>query len=102
MGDVEERVYVCDAGDKGKLKKIIESDPYAPMSFARKSPQMKEIDDKVYLYIKAETEFFVSAEERLKELPSIKRAEKAEEQRILEIIHKEEEEAAGGFGNIFG
>jgi hypothetical protein len=32
----------------------------------------------------------------------MKRAEKADEQKIVDMIHKEEEEAAGGFGNIFG
>ena len=102
MGEIEERVYVCEPADKGKLKKILEADPYAPNSFARKAPQMKEMDNKVYLYIKAETEFFSFAEEKFKELTSMKRTEKADEQKIVDTIHKEEEEAAGGFGDIFG
>jgi len=102
MGEIEERVYVCEPADKANLKKAIEADPYAPNSLARKAPQMKEVDGKVYIYIKAESEFFKFAEEKFKELPTMKRAEKAEEQKIVDMIHKEEEEAAGGFGNIFG
>ena len=102
MGEIEERVYVCEPADKANLKKIIEADPYAKDSLARKAPQTKEVDNKVYTYIKAETEFFSSAEEKFKELPTMKRAEKADEQKIVDMIHKEEEEAAGGFGNIFG
>jgi hypothetical protein len=102
MGEIEERVYVCEPKDKANLKKILEADPYAQNSFARKAPQIKELDEKVYVYIKSESEFFKFAEEKFKELPSMKRAEKADEQKVLDLIHKEEEEAAGGFGNIFG
>jgi len=102
MGEIEERVYVCEPADKAILKKVLEADPYAQNSFARKAPQMKEMDNKVYLYIKAESEFFASAEEKFREMQSMKRTEKADEQKIVDMIHKEEEEAAGGFGNIFG
>jgi hypothetical protein len=102
MGEIEERVYVCEPADKANLKKVLDADPYAKDSFARKAPQMKEVDNKAYVYIKAESEFFTSAEEKFKEIPSMKRAEKVDEQRIVDIIHKEEDEAAGGFGNIFG
>jgi len=102
MGEIEERVYVCEPADKAKLKKVLDADPYAPMSFARKAPQIKEIEGKVYVYIKSEAEFFKYAEEKFKEITSMKRTEKPEEDKIVGMIHKEEEEAAGGFGNIFG
>lgn len=98
MSEIEERAYVCEPADKAKLKKIIEADPYAPVSFGRIAPQMKEEGGKVYLYIKAESEFFKFAEEKFKEIPSMKRSEKADEEKIVGMIHKEEEEAAGGFG----
>jgi hypothetical protein len=102
MDTVIEVVYVIGSEEKKKLNAILAADPYAPLSFARVAPQLKELEGKLYLYIKADENFFKWADEKLKVLTSAKRAEKEEAERIIKMIHEEEEAAAGGFGGIFG
>lgn len=102
MDEVVERVYVVDKSEKKKLNDLLSSDPYAPLSFARVAPQLKELEDKIFVYIKAEESFFKWAEEKFKDLTTAKRAEKTEEEKIIKMIKEEEEAAAGGFGGIFG
>ena len=99
---MEERVYEIESSDKKKLTDMLAADPYAPESFARVSPQVKEVEGKVYMYLNAETDFFKWAEEKFKELTTLKRCGKADEEKIVKMIHEEEESAAGGFGGIFG
>ena len=99
---VEERVYELDKSEKKQLDELLAADPYAPVSFARVSPQLKEVEGKLYIYIKAEDDFFKFAEEKLKTLSTAKRSPKNKEDEIIELIHTEEETAAGGFGGIFG
>lgn len=102
MEDVEERVYEIEKGEKKKLDDLLIADPYATPSFARVSPQTKEIEGKVYLYIKAESSFFKWADEKLKALTTVKRTSKEDEGKVIKMIREEEEAAAGGFGGIFG
>lgn len=102
MESVIEVVYVIGAEDKRKLSDLLAADPYAPLSFARVAPQLKEVEGKVYMYIKAEESFFRWADEKLKTLATAKRAERADAERIIKMIREEEEAAAGGFGGIFG
>lgn len=99
---MEERVYEIESSDKKKLTDMLAADPYAQVSFARVSPKVKEVGDKIYLYINAEADFFKWAEEKFKELVTLKRCEKVEEEKIVKMIHEEEEAAAGGFGGILG
>jgi len=105
---MESRVYECDSKEVGNLKKLLESDPYAERSFARQGYKLKEggviggEKSKFYLYIKAEPEFFKSAEEKFKEITSLKRAEKKIEESINKRIKEEEGSAEQGFGAIFG
>ena len=37
-----DKVYVCSNENKNKLKKILESEPTAPMSFARQGYDLKD------------------------------------------------------------
>ena len=101
MISMEERAYEIDPKKKQELNDLLAADPYAPMSFARVAPQIKEIEDKLFLYIKADIEFFKVAEEKLKTVNG-NRAKKEDEEKIVNKIHDEEEAAAGGFGGIFG
>lgn len=105
---MEERVYECEGKDHGKLKALLERESLADVSFARQGYKLKEgravggEPGKYYLYISAEPSFFKWAEEKLKEVPSAKRAPKEAEEKIIAEIRKEEEAAESGFGAIFG
>lgn len=101
-----EKVYECENSKKKDLTKILEQDPYADDSFARVGYKLKDgkgieqDENKCYLYIKADEEFFKKAEEKLKDV-----AEECKEKVSLEVIKKineEEEQATSGFGDIFG
>lgn len=100
---MEERVYQVDKKDKKQLDDLLAADPYAKISFGRISPTLKEIEDKIFMYVKSsESEIWKFVDEKMKTVASAKRAAKADEEKVIKIIHDEEEAAAGGFGNIFG
>ncbi len=105
---MESRVYECDSQEIGNLKKLLESDPYGERSFARQGYKLKEgkviggEQSKYYLYIKADADFFKTAEEKFKSINSLKRSEKKVEESIVKKIEEEEGSAEQGFGTIFG
>ncbi|MFH0737907.1 MAG: hypothetical protein V1827_04745 [Candidatus Micrarchaeota archaeon] len=100
------RVYEIEPAKKAELAKILEADPYAQDSFARVGYKIKdgavigEDGGKSYLYMKASADFLKKADEKLKDVAKI--APKDVEKRVTDKILKEEEEAEGGFGSIFG
>jgi hypothetical protein len=56
-----------------------------------------------YLYINASDDFLKGAEGRFsREFKSIKRADPAEEAKVIEALRAEKDMAAEGFGSIFG
>ena len=56
-----------------------------------------------YLYINASDEFLKGAEGRFsREFKTIKRAESADEAKVIATIRAEKDKAAEGFGSIFG
>ena len=90
------------------LKKISE-DKSMQIIFARQNYSLREgasvglNADRSYLYINATDEFLNGAEERFKkEFKTIKRAQKSDEDKVIETIKGEEEKANAGFGAIFG
>lgn len=103
---MEARVYVCDSAKTQDLKKIVEADPYQKDSFATQGYILKGGDalgmdaKKMYLYIKAEADFFKIAEEKLKGI--VERAKKEDEEKIVKSIEDEQNSAASGFGSMFG
>ncbi len=105
---MESRVYECDSQQIGNLKTLLESDPYGEKSFARQGYKLKEgkviggEQSKYYLYIKADADFYRTAEEKLKSISSLKRSEKKIEENIVKKIEEEEGSAEQGFGAIFG
>jgi len=100
------KVYAFDIAKKAELMQLLESDPYSIDSFARIGYTVREgatlgaDKGKIYLYLSADESFVKKAEDRLKHLLSPLKPE--EEKHILEKLLKEEEEAEGGFGSIFG
>ncbi len=100
------RVYECEGSKKAALMKILEAEPYADDSFARVGYKVKdggvlgEDKAKTYVYVKASDDFVKKADEKLKDVaaPAAPEVEK----RVAEKIQKEEEEAEGGLGSIFG
>ncbi len=121
------RVYVCDAKDVEKLKKLMEYDPYLDKSipedriagmksdketniiFARQDYQIKDgaslgMDlDKCYLYLNANEGFLNDAEPKLvKNVASARRAEKETEEKIISLIETEISNSETGIGSIFG
>ena len=100
---MEERVYSIDKKEKKQLDELLAADPYAPVSFGRISPTLKEIEDNIFMCIKSdEADVWKFVEEKLKAIPGSKRADKKDEEKVVKMIHDEEEAASGGFGNIFG
>jgi len=100
---MEERVYEIDRKSKKVFDELLAVDPYAPISFGRISPTVKEVGDKLFMYIKSdEAGVWKFVDEKLKTIPGAKHAAKADEEKVVKMIHDEEEAAAGGFGNIFG
>jgi hypothetical protein len=101
-----QRVYECEGAKKAALMKILEADPYLEGSFARVGYKVKDggaIDEdkaKMYVYVKASDEFVKKADALLKDVASPAKPEV--EKRVIEKIQKEEEDAEGGLGSIFG
>jgi hypothetical protein len=100
------RVYECVGEKKAALTKILEADPYSEGSFARVGYKVKdggvlgEDKAKMYVYLKASDEFVKKADELLKDVAAP--APPEVEKRVIEKIQKEEEDAEGGLGSIFG
>jgi len=121
---VEGRVYEVEGKEQGKLKQVLERDPYQKPGFATQGYKLKEgrgvggEAGKYYLYIKGEPDFFKWAEARFKEpIPapgaqpgqapqpppaSLKRVEKGLEAKIIATIEAEDNAAEVGMGAIFG
>jgi hypothetical protein len=100
------RVYECPLLKKGEAVKILEKDPYAEWSFAKMGYKTKEGatigEDKetFYLHLSGEEADIKKAEEAIKGV--FARAKPEIEKKIVELVEKEEENAAEGFGGIFG
>jgi hypothetical protein len=121
------RVYVCDAKEFEKLKKLMEYDPYLDKSlndiqltmmkkdkeaniiFARQDYHIKDgisvnLDtNKYYLYLSANEEFLNAAEPKLKKnIEGIERAPQDIETKVIEIVEGERQASESGIGSIFG
>lgn len=121
------RVYVCDAKDADKVKKLMEYDPYLDKSlseeqlskmkedkeaniiFARQDYKIKDgisldmPDDKCYLYLGGNEEFLEGAEPKLlKNIESAKRADPETEAKVIKMIEDEISASENGIGSIFG
>ena len=104
-------VYSYNAVDDKNVKKVLEADPYAPDAFARTGYQVKDGKTlgaeagKTYLYISVEDASLAAVfKKRLEEakIESLKEVEGAEKERVVSSIEAEGDNAASGFGAIFG
>jgi hypothetical protein len=87
----------------------LKSDPRADVIFARQNCSLRDgatlglNADRMYLYINATDDVLTKAEQRFKnEFKTIKRAQKLDEDAVIAVIKKEEDQAGSGFGSIFG
>jgi hypothetical protein len=100
--------FLFDSKDVQALKKILEADPYADVSFARLGYVLKESASlglkvgKQIVFFKAEEETAKALVEKLKLVPSFAEATAEELAKIAETIEAEENSATAGFGSIFG
>ena len=107
---METRVYECESKEKALVQKVVDTEPYADISFARNGYKLKEgklaggEEGRYYLYMKAEPDFFKWAEEKFKaaNVASFKRAAKEIEGKVIKSIESEDNAAEAGFGAIFG
>ncbi len=105
---METRVYGCDSKEIKQLNAVLTKDPYVKPSFAMQGYKLKDGKmiggeaGKQYLYIRAEPDFFKFAEEQMKAVPSVKRAEKPLEEKLIKAIDEADGAAEAGLGSIFG
>ena len=104
-----EFVYEIDAAKQNELKKVLEMDPYADDSFSRLGYTLKDSAvvglpaGKIVLYFKCEEEAKGKAfAQKLKAVADLREVAGEGREKVLGIIHAEEENAAAGFGSIFG
>jgi hypothetical protein len=120
-------VYEIDASEVEALKKFLEYDPYldkalneeelkklgsdklANVIFARQEYSLRDsralgmAEGKYYLYLKANDDFLVLAQEKLlKSFKTAKKAPKEAEDKFNAIVKDEEDRANAGVGAIFG
>ncbi len=98
---------------KAREEKIAEAKKALPegaltIIFGRQEYSIKEgasvgLKGDFYLYINASEDFLKGAEARFsKELKTVKRAESADESKVIDALRAEKDKAAEGFGSIFG
>ncbi len=102
-------LYSLDLKNKKELETLLAKDPYADDSFARLGYVLKE--SKVVglkggfliLYFKTDkVELADKLIEQLKTIPSFTEISQTDKETCLKNIEAEEENAASGFGSIFG
>jgi hypothetical protein len=107
---MEQRVYEYETNEKGAVQAVLETDPYADVSFAKNGYKVKDGKTvggdaaRFYLYINADSDFFKWAEEKFKaaNVASFARSKKEIEQKVVRNIEAEDNAAETGFGAIFG
>ncbi len=99
-------VYELERAKKADLQKVLDADPYSKPSFAVNGYKLKDgislgqDKEKYYIYLKGPDAFIPFAEEKLKGIAT--RCKPGVETAIADKLDAEEDEAAGGFGAIFG
>ncbi len=95
--------FVYEVVNNGKLKQVLEENPYEENSFSRIGYQIKENiieDGKTYLYINTDEKIMKEKFEKIKEL--VREVNEDTKRKVCEKIKEENENAAKGFGDIFG
>jgi len=104
-----EFVFEIDAAKQNELKKVLELDPYADDAFSRLGYTLKDSSalglpaGKVVLHFKCEDAALAQKyAARVKPVEGIKEATPEVKAKVIETLQKEADEAASGFGSIFG
>ena len=104
-----EFVYEIEVAKQGELKKVLEADPYADDSFSRLGYTLKDSaavampSGKTILYFKCEEQAKgTTLAARLKAVEGLAEVTGENKQKVISVIHAEEDNAAAGFGSIFG
>ena len=101
-------VFLFASSDVGKLKAVLEADSLADNSFARVGYTLRDSKGmglepgKNVLHFKCEEAVAKPLVEKLKQVPSFSEAKPEEKQKVLAQIAAEEDNAAHGFGTVFG
>ena len=97
-------VFLFASGDFGKLKLLLEGDSLSQEAFARVGYYLREAKgfglEGYAVYMKG----VISEGQRKKlfELPSCKELSSEEAKKVADVIEAEENQAAAGFGSMFG
>ena len=105
-----QELFIVDGKDYKKLDTLLAADPYADDSFKKLGYILKEssavgLDKGAYaLFFESPDDALVKklGDKLLAEIPAARRPEANIKERIISQIKKEEENAAEGFGSIFG
>lgn len=96
-------VYFVEAKNAGKLKKVLEENPYESDSFAKLGYVLKEKGGKLFVFFKTEDEALAKKLcEKLKAVEGASEAGGEEKKQLIEEIASEQDSAAHGIGSIFG
>ncbi len=102
--------YSIDSAKLKDVKKVLEANPFDDASFARTGYVLKEPGalagfDKAKAYLLIETADEAKAkalDEQAKKLEGVTALAGADAQKVIDAVHAEQDNAASGFGNIFG
>lgn len=102
--------YAIDSAKLKDVKIVLEADPFNDESFARTGYTLKEPGalpgfDNAKAYLLIETADAPKAQlldEKAKKLEGVTALTGADGQKVIDAIHAEQDNAASGFGNIFG
>lgn len=105
-----QELFFIDGKDYGKLDKLLAADPYAEDSFGKLGYVLKEsralgLEAGFYaLFFESPDDALVKklSEKLLAALPLARRPEEAKKTALVAQIKQEQDNAAAGFGSIFG
>ncbi len=93
--------FRVDESDKSKLQSILDEDPISRLSIKQKNSDTLDIDSEgIITVLEGEDDVCKEAKEKISEFGD--ELESDEMDRVVEAMEAAEEEAAQGFGSIFG
>ena len=101
-------VFLVEMKDYEKLKKLLETDPYAGDSFGRLGYTLRDSKaaglkgGSYVLHFRCEEKEAAKYKERLKTVESLKEMEGSEKESVVKSLEESENSATAGFGSIFG
>ncbi len=93
--------FRVDESDRSKLQSILDEDPVSRLSIKQKNSEALDIDSEgIIAVLEGEDGVCNQAKEKISEFGEELEADEME--MVVEAMDKAEEEAAEGFGSIFG